>query len=112
MPRDMSTVRYRRVLEILGCLQRNGRASRSKLEEVGEYASVDRQNRTLQRDLQFLREELGAEIEYDPNDALWNEAYEYAYQRAQEEGDVDLDYDDELIHAWAEDYYRYQIEKR
>ena len=29
------------------------------------------------------------------NDALWNEAYEWAYQRANEEGDVDLDYDDE-----------------
>ena len=55
----------------MGCLQRNGRASRSKLEEVGEYASIDGQNRTLQRDLQFLREELGAEIEYDPNDRVY-----------------------------------------
>ena len=37
---------------------------------------------------------------------LWNEAYEWAYQRAREEGDVDLDYDEELIDAWAEEYYK------
>jgi len=47
--------------------------------------------------------------EYDENDPLWEEAYELAYQRAREEGDVDLDYDEDLIHAWAEDYYDYLI---
>ena len=41
------------------------------------------------------------------DEALWSEAYEMAYQRAQEEGDVDLDRDDELIHSWAEQYYKY-----
>jgi hypothetical protein len=46
--------------------------------------------------------------EYDPNDALWNEALEWAYQRAQEEGDVDIDKDYELIDAWMEEYYDYQ----
>ena len=38
-------------------------------------------------------------------DGLWEEAYKLAYQRAREEGDVDLDYDEDLIDAWAEEYY-------
>ena len=50
--------------------------------------------------------------EYDPNDALWDEAYEWAYQRASEEGDVDIDRDDELIHAWTEEYYEYMINQK
>ncbi len=48
-------------------------------------------------------------FEYDPNDKLWDEAYEWAYQRAGEEGDVDVDRNDELIDAWAEEYYEYMI---
>ena len=40
-------------------------------------------------------------------EALWDEAYEYAYQRAREEGDVDLDYDYDIIDRWAEEYYDY-----
>ena len=35
----------------------------------------------------------------------WDEAIEMAYQRAREEGDVDLDCDEELIFTWAEEYY-------
>lgn len=38
---------------------------------------------------------------------LWDEAYRYAYQRANEEGDVDLDKDEDLIDTWAEEYYEY-----
>lgn len=49
------------------------------------------------------------QFEYDPNDKFWDEAYEWAYQHASEEGDVDFDRDDELIHAWAEEYYNYLI---
>ena len=36
---------------------------------------------------------------------LWDEAYEWAYQRAREEGDVDIDHDEDLIDAWAAEYY-------
>ncbi|MBQ7154313.1 MAG: WYL domain-containing protein [Synergistaceae bacterium] len=73
MSRDMNTVRYRRVLEVLRCLHDNGRASRKRLEEEGGYAvsGAGQQNRTFQRDLQFMREELGAEIEYDPRDNVY-----------------------------------------
>ena len=45
------------------------------------------------------------QFEYDPNDKLWDEAYEWAYQRAREEGDTDED----LIDGWAEEYYEYMI---
>ena len=41
------------------------------------------------------------------NDALWDAAYEWAYQRANEEGDVDIDKDYNIIDAWAEEYYNY-----
>ena len=43
---------------------------------------------------------------YDDQD-LWDEAYEWAYQRAAEEGDVDIDDDYEIVDAWAEEYYNY-----
>lgn len=36
---------------------------------------------------------------------LYDEAYEMACQRANEEGDVDLDYDYELMEAWTEEYF-------
>lgn len=41
------------------------------------------------------------------DDALMEEAYEWAYQRAREEGDVDIDREDDLIDYWAEEYYNY-----
>ena len=50
--------------------------------------------------------------EYNFDEILWNEAYEYAYQRANEEGDVDIDRDIDLIDAWAEEYYREQMDKK
>jgi len=45
----------------------------------------------------------------DVDSPEWDEAYEWACQRAREEGDVDPDYPDgeELIFAWAEEYYNY-----
>lgn len=43
----------------------------------------------------------------DRENDLWDEAYEWAYQRAREEGDVDLDRDDDIIDAWAQEYYDY-----
>lgn len=36
---------------------------------------------------------------------LYDEAYEMACQRATEEGDVDLDYDYDLMEAWTEEYF-------
>ena len=48
----------------------------------------------------------------DEDRYLWEEAYDWAYQRANEEGDVDLDYDDDLIGKWAEEYYSFLISKR
>ena len=38
--------------------------------------------------------------------ALYDQAYELACQRANEEGDVDIDYDYSLMEAWCEEYYR------
>ena len=40
-------------------------------------------------------------------EAIWEEAYEWACQRACEEGDVDIDRDYSIIDAWAEEYYEY-----
>jgi len=37
---------------------------------------------------------------------LREEAYEWACQRANEEGDVDIDRDYELMEAWEEEYYQ------
>lgn len=45
--------------------------------------------------------------EIDTESSAWDEAMDWAYQRAREEGDVDPDYDEELIFAWAEEYYDY-----
>lgn len=38
--------------------------------------------------------------------ALYDEAYELACQRAREEGDVDIDYDYEIMEAWTDEYYK------
>ena len=43
----------------------------------------------------------------DEEDYLWEQAYDLAYQRASEEGDVDLDRDEELVDAWADEYYKH-----
>jgi len=43
-------------------------------------------------------------IDYD---ALWDEAYEMACQRGHEEGTYGIDYEEEDVERWAEDYYYY-----
>lgn len=43
-------------------------------------------------------------IDYD---ALWDEAYEMACQRGHEEGTYGIDYGEEDVERWAEDYYDY-----
>ena len=62
MPKDMSSVRYKRLLKIIALLQSRRRVSRDELEEVGQYTFEKKkkgyeQNRTLQNDLDFLRDE-------------------------------------------------------
>jgi hypothetical protein len=41
------------------------------------------------------------------DDAIWEEAYEWALLRATEEGDVDIDYDYDIIERWMDEYYNY-----
>ena len=41
------------------------------------------------------------------DEALWDEAYELAIQRGHEEGTYGIDYGEEDIEHWAEDYYNY-----
>ena len=41
------------------------------------------------------------------DEALWDEAYELAVQRGHEEGTYGIDYGEEDIEYWAEDYYNY-----
>lgn len=43
----------------------------------------------------------------DPRNALLHEAYEWAYQRANEEGDVDPERDYVIMEAWAAEQYLY-----
>lgn len=69
MPRDMSSKRYARLASIMAVLQSRKEVSRQELESVGEYTIAEgkgeySQNRTLQNDLDFLRDQ-GAEIVYD-----------------------------------------------
>lgn len=40
----------------------------------------------------------------EENDILVNNAYEWACQRATEEGDVDIECDYSIIEAWMEEY--------
>ena len=75
MPKDMSSVRYKRLLRIIALLQSRRRVSREELEEIGQYTFEKKkkgyeQNRTLQNDLDFLRDE-GAEIIYDRHSKLY-----------------------------------------
>ena len=75
MPKDMSSVRYKRLLRVIALLQSHKQATREELETVGEYNTSARtkqgyeQNRTLQNDLDFLRDE-GAVIEYDRHNRI------------------------------------------
>lgn len=75
MPKDMSSVRYKRLLKIIALLQSQRRVSREELEAVGQYNFHRKkkgyeQNRTLQNDLDFLRDE-GAEIIYDRSQKVY-----------------------------------------
>ena len=75
MPKDMSSVRYKRLLRIIALLQSRHKVSREELEEIGQYTFEKKkkgyeQNRTLQNDLDFLRDE-GAEIIYDRHSKLY-----------------------------------------
>lgn len=38
--------------------------------------------------------------------ALYDQAYQLACQRAEEEGDVDIEYDYTLMDVWTDEYYR------
>ena len=42
---------------------------------------------------------------------LIDEAYEYAYERALEEGDVDIDYDYEIIEYWVDEYINWRLSR-
>ena len=71
----MSSVRYKRLLKIIALLQSRRRVSREEIEKVGQYTLEKKkkgyeQNRTLQNDLDFLRDE-GAEIIYDRHSKLY-----------------------------------------
>lgn len=75
MPKDMSSVRYSRLLKIIALFQSKKKVSRKELELIGEYNvknNVEKyhQNRTLQNDLDFLRDQ-GAEIEYNRQEKLY-----------------------------------------
>lgn len=65
----MSSVRYERLHRLIALLQSRKSVSRGELEAAGQYTFTKKrkgyeQNRTLQKDLDFLRDE-GAEIVYD-----------------------------------------------
>ena len=65
----MSSVRYERLHRIIALLQSKKIVSRNELETAGQYTFTKKkkgyeQNRTLQQDLDFLRDE-GADIVYD-----------------------------------------------
>lgn len=73
MPKDMSSVRYSRMLKVIALMKSKKKVTRAELEAAGKYPLPEpgQQNRMLQRDLQFMREELGAEIEYDYKDNVY-----------------------------------------
>lgn len=65
----MSSARYERLHRIIALLQSKKAVSRAELETAGQYTFTKKknryeQNRTLQNDLDFLRDE-GADIVYD-----------------------------------------------
>ena len=73
MPKDMSSVRYSRLLKVIALMKSKKKVTRAELEAAGQYPVPEpgQQNRMLQRDLQFMREELGAVIEYDYKDEVY-----------------------------------------
>lgn len=48
---------------------------------------------------------MGALQKLERYDKIWEEAYEYAIQRAHEEGDVNPDVDYEIIEFWEKRYF-------
>ena len=69
MPMSMSSARYERLHRLIALLQSKKTVSRKELEAAGQYTFTKKkkgyeQNRTLQTDLDFLRDE-GADIVYD-----------------------------------------------
>lgn len=76
MSRDMTSVRYNRLRKVMALLQSRKEVSRRELESIGEYNMPANktgkyvQNRTLQNDLDFLRDQ-GADIVYDRHKKLY-----------------------------------------
>lgn len=75
MPKDMSSVRYKRLMKTIALLQSKRKVTREELEKAGQYPFEKKkngyeQNRTLQNDLDFLRDE-GAQIIYDRRNKLY-----------------------------------------
>ena len=62
MAKDMTSIRYGRLTEIMQLLEEKTSVTREELYRAGEYSS----RRTLQNDLRYLRETWGAVISYDP----------------------------------------------
>lgn len=75
--KDIGSERYRRILDLVAFLKRSGgKATRRAIEQnVGGYAKdgggTYRQNRMLQNDLTFMRNFMGAEIDYDHRSGLY-----------------------------------------
>ena len=77
MSKDIGSERYRRILDLVAFLKRSGgKASRRAIEQnVSGYAHDEgetyRQNRMLQNDLMFMRNFMGADIEYDHHSGVY-----------------------------------------
>ena len=62
MAKDLTSIRYGRLLDIMRLLESSSYVTHEQLYSTGEYSCL----RTLQNDLRYLRETWGAEIRYDP----------------------------------------------
>ena len=67
MPKDLTSIRYGRLLDIMKLLESASQVTHSDIFSAGEYSS----NRTLQNDLRYLRETWEAEIRYDPKKKVY-----------------------------------------
>ena len=67
MPKDMTSIRYARLSEIMKLLQSRLKVTHDELISRGQYSN----NRTLQNDLRYLRETWGAEIRYDARKKIY-----------------------------------------